>query len=97
VGYPHQAGWQPPGPPPRVAYLPPPPATNALAIAALISVFVFLPLGIVFGHIARGQIKRTGESGKGLATAALIIGYSPILILAVILVVSAILVAFGAK
>jgi Domain of unknown function (DUF4190) len=97
VGYPHQTGWQPSGPPPRVVYLSPPPATNALAIAAFISVFVFLPLGIVFGHLARRQIKRTRESGKGLATAALIIGYSPILICAAIFVVYAILVAFGAK
>ncbi|MDT7614772.1 MAG: hypothetical protein QOF00_2219, partial [Pseudonocardiales bacterium] len=32
------------------------------------------PLGIVFGFIARGQIKRTGESGDGLALAGIIIG-----------------------
>jgi Domain of unknown function (DUF4190) len=59
--------------------------------------FAFLPSGIVVGHLARGQIKRTGEGGKGLATAALLIGYSPILIFAVIFVGYAILVAFGAK
>jgi hypothetical protein len=97
VGHPNHTGWHPSEPPPRVVYVSPPPTTNSLAIAALISVFVFLPLGIVFGHLARGQIKRTGEGGKGLATAALIIGYSPILIFAAIFVVYAVLVAFGAR
>ena len=32
--------------------------------------------GIVCGHIALSQIKRTGEGGRGLAIAALIIGYA---------------------
>jgi hypothetical protein len=37
--------------------------------------FVFAPAAIVTGHIARSQIRRTGESGGGLALAGLIIGY----------------------
>lgn len=49
--------------------------TNTLAILALIFAFLFAPLGIIFGHIARGQIKRTGEDGDALALAGLIIGY----------------------
>ena len=49
--------------------------TNGMAIASLICAFFIFPLGIIFGHIAMGQIKRTGEGGKGLATAGLIIGY----------------------
>jgi len=68
-----------------------------LAIAALILVFVFFPLGIILGHIARGQIKRTGQSGRGLATAALVIGYLPLVIMVVIFVFAAILVALGVK
>jgi hypothetical protein len=36
---------------------------------------VFAPAAIVTGHIARGQIRRTGEAGGGLALAGLIIGY----------------------
>lgn len=47
--------------------------TNTMAILALIFAFVFSPLGIVFGLIARNQIKRTGESGDGLALAGLIL------------------------
>ena len=49
--------------------------TNTLAIVALILGFV-LPLGgIIAGHVALGQIKRTGESGHGMALAGTILGY----------------------
>jgi hypothetical protein len=51
------------------------PPTNTLAILALVFAFVIAPGGIICGHIALGQIKRTGEGGKGLATAGLVIGY----------------------
>ncbi len=50
-------------------------STNGMAIAALVCAFLFAPLAIVLGHIARGQIKRTGEGGRGLATAGLVLGY----------------------
>lgn len=49
--------------------------TNTMAILALVFAFVFSPLGIVFGHIARKQIRERGEGGSGLATAGLILGY----------------------
>ena len=49
--------------------------TNGLAIAALISSFFISIVGIILGHIALSQIKRTGEKGRGLAIAGLIIGY----------------------
>lgn len=52
----------------------PPPATNTMAILALIFGIIVAPLGVVFGFIARSQIKRTGESGDGLALAGIIIG-----------------------
>jgi hypothetical protein len=49
------------------------PRTNTLAIVAL---GLTVPLGgIIAGHIALGQIKRTGEAGHGLAQAGLILGY----------------------
>jgi len=50
-------------------------ATNTLAIIALIAAFVLPPAGIVVGHIALGQIKRTGEAGHGLALWGTILGY----------------------
>jgi hypothetical protein len=55
--------------------------TNGLAIASLVCSLVGLltclgaPIGIVLGHIAKGQIKTSGEDGDGLATAGLITGY----------------------
>ncbi len=48
--------------------------TNTMAILALVFAFVFSPLAIVFGVVARKQIARTGEGGQGLATAGLVLG-----------------------
>jgi hypothetical protein len=48
---------------------------NALAIMSVVSVFVFGPLAVILGHAARHQIRRSGESGAGIALGALIIGY----------------------
>ncbi len=73
------------------------PATNGMAIAALIVVFVFYPVGIILGHVARGQIKRTGEGGRGLATAALVIGYLQVAVTVGVIAVAAFLVAVGAQ
>jgi len=56
------------------------PATNGFAIASLVLGLVGLSvLAIVFGHISRSQVKRTGEGGWGLATAGLILGYVELL------------------
>ena len=72
--------------------------TNPLAIAALVCGIVqfcgLFPAGIVaiiFGHLARRQIRRTGEQGWGLAKAGLILGYLVLagtLLVAVLLLVS---------
>lgn len=49
--------------------------TNTMAILSLVFAFVFAPLAIVFGHMARKQIRERGEGGAGLATAGLWCGY----------------------
>lgn len=49
--------------------------TNTLAIVSLVSSFFISIVGIITGHIALSQIKKTGEQGRGLAIAGLIIGY----------------------
>src|SRR3954451_10494031 len=73
-------GYGPPayGPPPGYGYPPPypvyPPATNPLAIAALVCALTIAPVGLGLGIAARKQIRRTGEQGDGLALAAVIIG-----------------------
>ncbi len=61
---------------------PVPARTNPLAVAALIcGIAEFLTLGltalpaVVLGHVARSQIRRTGEAGSGLAMTGLILGW----------------------
>lgn len=72
TGYGQPTGMQPSGSQPGYG---PAPATNTLAIVALVLAFVFTPAGLVCGYIARNQIRRTGEGGRGLALAAIIIGW----------------------
>ncbi|MGZ6807688.1 MAG: DUF4333 domain-containing protein [Mycobacteriaceae bacterium] len=45
-----------------------------MAILAIVFAFIAAPLGIVFGAIGRSQIRKTGQQGKGLATAGLVLG-----------------------
>ena len=74
---------------------------NGLAIASLasgVAQFVFGPLAtipaIVFGHVARHQIKRTGEQGAGLALAGLILGWAMV-ILAILLILGVVAISAG--
>jgi hypothetical protein len=60
---------------PYPGYGAPQAGTNIMAILSLVFAFVFAPVGIVLGHIAKKQIKQTGEQGDGLATAGLVISY----------------------
>ncbi len=48
--------------------------TNVMAILALVFAFIFSPLGIVFGAVAKRQIRQTGEQGSGLAKAGFWLG-----------------------
>ena len=60
---------------------------NDLAVIALIaSCFGLTIPGIVMGHIALSQIKKSGETGYGLALAAVIVGYAltALIVLAVV-------------
>jgi len=68
---------------------------NGLAIASLacgLAQFAFGPLAtipaIVLGHMARRQIKRSGEQGAGLALAGLILGWAAVILGILILVLS---------
>lgn len=73
---------QPPYAPPPYGYPPmvPPRPTNGMAIAAMVCgiVGVCSPLGvlgIIFGTIAKRQIRETGEGGDGMATAGVVCGW----------------------
>ena len=48
--------------------------TNTLAIVSLVAAFVASVVGVVLGVIALLQIRRSGESGRFLAIAAIIVG-----------------------
>lgn len=62
---------------------PVPARTNGMAVASMIcgiASWVILPflasiVAIILGHIARGQVKRSGEQGGGMAMAGLVLGY----------------------
>lgn len=49
--------------------------TNTLAIVSLVLAFVVSLGAVICGHIALSQIKKTGEQGRGLAIAGLVLGY----------------------
>ena len=58
------------------------PRTNGMAIGALVASIAGATMcgigalvGAVLGHIAMGQIKKSGEQGQGMALAAVIIGW----------------------
>jgi hypothetical protein len=67
--------------------------TNGLARASLVcglAPFIFGPPvaipAIVFGHVARRQIKRTGEQGAGLALAGLLLGWAMVILVIVLII-----------
>ena len=73
-------------------------STNGMAIASLVLSLLWLYwlgsiLAVIFGHVARAQIRRRGgvEGGDGMAIAGLVIGYVGLatLVLFVIALVSA--------
>jgi hypothetical protein len=90
---PYQPGAYPPG-----AYAPgyppaewaPPRPTNGMAVASLALGITWLwwigsVLALVFGYLARRQIAERGESGAGLATAGIVLGWIGVGLLALTL------------
>ena len=91
AAYGGQPGYQPQPPPgafpgpygqPQYGYpyAPPPQRTNGLAIASMVLGILWLYwigsiLALVFGYIARNQIRERGESGGGMATAGIVLGW----------------------
>jgi hypothetical protein len=68
---------------PDAPVVPGPRRTNGLAVASLVcglaqpftGMLSTIP-AIVFGHVSRGQIRRTGEDGRAMATWGLILGWA---------------------
>jgi hypothetical protein len=85
----------------RTSLVTPVARTNGLALASLacgLAQFAFGPLAtipaIVCGHMARSQIKRTGEQGSGMALAGLILGWAAV-ILGIVLIVLGLAMSIG--
>jgi len=87
---------------------PPPPAagggkTNGLAIASLIMGILALicvgPLagipGVICGHMALGRIKLSGQGGRGMAIAGLVMGYIGIIGFIIFMLLGGLAVIFG--
>ncbi|WP_200959074.1 DUF4190 domain-containing protein [Nocardioides sp. Soil796] len=82
-GYPPPYGYQ---------QFPPPRSTNGLAIASLVLGILWIywlgsVLALVFGYIARSQIKESGgrQDGEGMALAGIILGWIGVGVLTVVI------------
>lgn len=93
-GYGAQPVQTTPGAPPVMPYgyggYAPARRTNGLAVASMILSIVgfiwVLPFvgsiaGAIMGHISLGQIRRTGEAGRGMALAGVIVGWAGLALL----------------
>lgn len=59
---------------------------NVFAVASIVfSLVLGAPIGIVLGHIAHSQIRRTREKGSGLATWGLVLGYGTIIVVGLLI------------
>jgi Domain of unknown function (DUF4190) len=100
-----QPTWQQPGwqQPPAPGYGPPagypaypwaPQRTNGMAVASMVLGILWIYwigsiLALVFGYIARSQIRERGEGGSGMAVAGIVLGWVGLGILLLIVVVAA--------
>ena len=75
--------------------------TNTLAIISLVAGigsffahvvpgvggFTVAVVAVITGHMARSQIKKTGEQGMGMATAGMIIGYAHLALIGLVVAI----------
>jgi len=73
----YQGGWYPAPQPPQT--------TNSMAVAALVcGIGEFFTMGltavpaVIFGHVARRQLRQTRQRGDGMALAGLLLGWAAI-------------------
>lgn len=48
---------------------------NVLAVVAVVLGLVLSPFAAVFGYLALGQIRRSGQNGENVAVAAIVLGW----------------------
>ena len=72
-------------------YRPPPPLNSAAVASLTCGIGVFLTMGltaipaIVLGHMARREVRRTGERGDGMALTGVALGWTGVALIAVAL------------
>jgi hypothetical protein len=93
--YPPPAYGQQPPPYPYGYPYPYPPArtTNGMAIAAMVLGIVWVYwigsiLALIFGYVALNEIRRTKQSGEGMAIAGIVLGWIGVGVLIIILLVA---------
>jgi len=69
-----------PAPHPGTWYPPPPRRTNAMAVASMVVGILWIYwigsiLALIFGYVARHQIRRSGDGGNGMAIAGIVLGW----------------------
>jgi hypothetical protein len=81
---------------------PPAEGTNSMAVASMVlGVAEFFTAGltavpaVICGHLARRQMKLTGQRGDGLATSGLVLGYMAIIFWSVLIAASLVSVAIS--
>lgn len=72
-------------------YYPQSRGTNGLAIASLVLGVLWLYwigsiLALIFGYVARRQIKRSGQDGNGLAIAGIVLGWIGVAVMVVVII-----------
>ena len=84
--------WPSQPPPYQYQYGPPPRPTNGLAIASMVLGILWLYwigsiLALVFGYVARSQIRQRNEAGNGMAIAGIVLGWIGVATLVVTLII----------
>ncbi|AAT89027.1 hypothetical protein ATY41_02475 [Leifsonia xyli subsp. xyli] len=74
--------------PPQYGYTPPAPGYNPISIVAFVLAFFTSAIGVILGFVALSQIKRTGEQGRGLAIAAIVIGFAEFALVVLLIVIA---------
>lgn len=78
--YPPAPYGQPPYPPPGAYPYAPYRSTNGMAVASLVLGILWIywigsVLALIFGYVARQQIRERGEGGDGMAVAGIVLGW----------------------
>ncbi|WP_223690563.1 DUF4190 domain-containing protein [Leifsonia poae] len=81
---------------PAPQYQPAPARYNTMSIVAFILAFFVSIVGIILGFIGLSQIKKTGEQGRGLAIAAIIIGFVEVVLTIIIVILSIVAIGIAA-